>query len=147
MQQRYRAASGAGFWYKAAVSLRLQSYGPWAIVAGASEGLGAAFARALAAQGRNLVLVARRAPVLERLAQSLRESRKIDVRIACCDLGAPDMSRHLAAAIDGVEVGIGIYNAAHSFVGPFLDRPLEEALRVVDVNIRGPLQFVYAIAP
>ena len=129
------------------MSLQLQSYGPWAIVAGASEGLGAAFARALAADGINLVLVARRAPALESLARSLRESRKIEVRTVCCDLGAPDMAKHIATAVDGVEVGIGIYNAAHSYVGPLLDRPLEEALRVVDVNIRGPLQFIHAIAP
>jgi short-subunit dehydrogenase len=143
----YRTARGAGVWYKAAVSLQLQSYGPWAVVAGASEGLGAAFAQTLAAQGRNLVLIARRVPALEALAQSLRERHGIEVRTVCCDLGAPDMARSIAAAVDGVEIGIGIYNAAYSSVGPFLDRPLEEALRVVDVNIRGPLQFVHAIAP
>jgi uncharacterized protein len=129
------------------VSQRLQSYGPWAIVAGASEGLGAAFARALATQGINLVLVARRALVLESLARSLRERHDIEARNVCCDLGAPDLARHLATAIGDIEIGIGIYNAAYSFVGPLLARPLEEAVRVVDVNVRGPLQFVHAIAP
>ena len=117
------------------------------MVAGASEGLGAAFARSLAARGLHLILVARRAAVLEQVASQLRNSYDIQVRTLCCDLGSAEMAQALAASAAGLEVSLGVYNAAYSFVGPLLDRPVEEALRVVDVNIRGPLQFVHAIAP
>ncbi len=55
-------------------------YGPWAVIAGASEGLGAAYARALAARGLNLVLVARRRPALEALATQLAAEFGVEVR-------------------------------------------------------------------
>ncbi|MBI5536713.1 MAG: SDR family NAD(P)-dependent oxidoreductase [Deltaproteobacteria bacterium] len=123
------------------------SPGSWAVVAGSSEGLGAAFARALASHGFNLILLARRPQPLEALAAELREARSIETRAVPCDLGSPDMGQRLCEAMSGIEVELGVYNAAYSFVGPLLDKPLEEALRVVDVNIRGPLQFVHAVAP
>jgi short-subunit dehydrogenase len=48
---------------------------------------------------------------------------------------------------EDVEVGVGVYNAAYSFVAPLLSRPPQDALRVVDVNVRGPLLFVHQLAP
>ena len=64
----------------------LQSYGPWALVAGASEGLGAAYAEALARRGLNLVLVARRLELLQALAARLTEQCGINVRCLPLDL-------------------------------------------------------------
>jgi uncharacterized protein len=131
----------------ATVPSKLQSYGAWAVVAGASEGLGAAFAQALAARGLHLLLVARRAPELQAVAQRLQAAHQVEVRTLCADLGSPDAASQLAEAARDIDLGIGVYNAAFSCVGPFLDSPLEQALRVVDVNVRGPLQFVHAVAP
>jgi short-subunit dehydrogenase len=122
-------------------------YGPWAVIAGASEGLGAAFAEALAARGVHLVLLARREDVLNELAEKLRASHGITVRPLACDLADPAFARDLGAAIEGLEVGIAVYNAAYSFVGRLFDRPLAEALRVVDVNVRAPLVFLHALVP
>ncbi|HSP18942.1 MAG TPA: SDR family NAD(P)-dependent oxidoreductase, partial [Myxococcaceae bacterium] len=125
----------------------VERYGRWAVVAGASEGLGAAFAEALALRGMSLVLLARRADVLETLAADLRGRRAVEVRTLACDLADASFGARLAATCAELEVGLAVYNAAYSFVAPLLDRPLEDALRVVDVNVRGPLRFVHTLVP
>ena len=114
-------------------------YGPWALVAGASEGLGAAFATALAARGLNVILVARRAPVLEELAARLRAAHGVEARVAAIDLASPTLLDELRAVTADVEVGLLVYNAAYSKIGPFLDLSLDDKLKTLDVNCRGPL--------
>jgi short-subunit dehydrogenase len=114
-------------------------YGPWAVIAGASVGLGEAFARQLAARGMSLVLIARRQDALEGLASALRAAYNVDVRILAADLGRPDLLSFVQAATADLDVGLVVYNAAFSTIGAFLDRPLAEHLRVIDVNCRGPL--------
>jgi short-subunit dehydrogenase len=120
-------------------------YGPWAVVAGASEGLGAAFASALAARGVNLLLLARRAELLESVAAALRT--KVDVRTAAIDLGHADLPMALTDLTANLDIGLAIYNAAFAPVGEFAERPLDDLLRVVDVNIRAPLIFARTLAP
>ncbi len=122
-------------------------YGSVGVVAGASEGLGASFAASLAARGLDLVLVARRASVLEGLAAELRAAHHVRVTTVAADLADPAFSEALVRATHGLEVGIGVYNAAASFTGLLLDWPLGDALRVVDVNILGPLRFAHALLP
>lgn len=125
----------------------LERYGRWAVVAGASEGLGAAFAEAFAARGMGLVLLARRADVLETLAADLRARHGVEVRTLACDLADASFGVRLGETCADLEVGVAVYNAAYSFVAPLLDRPLDDALRVVDVNVRGPLRFVHTLVP
>jgi short-subunit dehydrogenase len=120
-------------------------YGPWALVAGASAGLGEAFARALAARGLRLLLVARRQEALEALAGRLRAAHGVEVATLAADLGSPDLPALLAPLLEGREVGLLVYNAAHSAIGPFLERPLAEQLRVLDVNCRGPLVLAHLL--
>ncbi len=122
-------------------------YGRWAIVAGASEGLGAAFATELAARGHDLVLVARRGAALAELAATLREAHRVQVVTLAVDLGTEAFGDALAHVLEGREIGVAVYNAAFSFVAPLLERPLDDALKTVDVNVRAPLRFVHAIAP
>ncbi|MFO0681897.1 MAG: SDR family NAD(P)-dependent oxidoreductase [Sandaracinus sp.] len=122
-------------------------YGPWALVAGASEGLGEAFARELAGRGLSLVLLARRGDRLEALASELGPKHGIHVRPVALDLAAPDLETALDAAIGGREIGLAVYNAAYAPIGPFVDRALDELLRIVDVNVRGPLVLARKVAP
>jgi len=124
-----------------------ERYGAVGVVAGASEGLGAAFATALAARGLDLVLVARRASVLDGLAAQLREAHGVGVTTVAVDLADPSFAEAIVGAVAGREVGVAVYNAAASFTGPLLDRPLADALHLVDVNIVGPLRFVHAMVP
>jgi short-subunit dehydrogenase len=116
-----------------------EQYGKYALVAGASEGLGAEFSRQLAARKLNLVMLARRKELLVSLADELRAQHGIDVRIATVDLAAPDLLEQVRAATAGLEVGLVVYNAALSLVGPFFSYSLADKLRIIDVNCRGPL--------
>jgi hypothetical protein len=121
-------------------------YGPVALVAGASEGIGAAFARQLAAAGLHLVLVARRAHPLEVLADELREAHGVDVRTLPCDLGEEAAADAIIEACRGSEIGLLVYNAAASSVGRFLDTPVATHLRAVHVNARGPVLLAHALS-
>ena len=114
-------------------------YGPWAVIAGASVGLGEAFARQLAGRGINLVLIARRQDALDSLAFDLRTTCRVDVRTVAADLARTDLLTFVQTATADIDVGLVVYNAAFSTIGAFLDRPLDEHLRVIDVNCRGPL--------
>jgi uncharacterized protein len=116
-----------------------ERYGPWALVAGASAGLGAAFAQQLAGRGLNLLLVARRADALDHLAAGLRAEHGVEVRTLATDLGRPDLGATAQELTAGLDVGLLVYNAAFSVIGPFLDHPVAEHLQVIDVNCRGPL--------
>jgi short-subunit dehydrogenase len=122
-------------------------YGPWAVVAGASEGLGAAFAEQLAARGLNLVLLARRADLLSQLSARLRAGNDVEIRAHACDLAQSDLASVLEDATKQLEVGVAIYNAAYAPVGDVLDHSIDDLLRVVDVNVRGPLLFARTLAP
>jgi uncharacterized protein len=73
-----------------------ENYGPWALVAGASVGLGAAYATELARRKLNLILVARHTEALETLAQRLRAAFSVDVRTVAADLGDPAIGERLA---------------------------------------------------
>ena len=121
-------------------------YGPWALVAGASEGLGAAWAEGLAARGLNLILVARRAEALEQTAREVRARHPVEVVPACFDLGAPELLSSLAPVLAGREVGLYVHNAASTAQGPFLSRPLDDQLKSLDVNCRASLTLAHHFA-
>jgi len=116
-----------------------EKYGPFALVAGASAGLGAAFAEELAARGLHLVLLARRAAVLEPLAERLVAAHGVTVKSVATDLGSSDLLAAVEEATRDLSIGLLVYNAATSLIGPFFEQSLEEKLRVNDVNCRGPL--------
>ncbi len=119
-----------------------QSYGPWALVAGASEGLGAAFAEALAVHGLNLVLVARRSALTQTLADRLSREYAIQVRTLSLDLANSAAANRIADETSDLDVGLLVYNAAYSAVGLFLERSLSDHLLEVDTNVRTPLALV-----
>src|SRR5689334_11414022 len=70
-------------------------YGPWALIAGGSEGIGEAFAFGAAARGLNLVLVARKPQTLEDVAGRIRKQHGVEVRTEALDLAAPDLASRL----------------------------------------------------
>jgi uncharacterized protein len=116
-----------------------QKYGPWALIAGGSEGVGASFANKLAAQGVNLVLIARKPEPLEQVAVQVRGTSNVQVRTASLDLTVPDILDRVRALTDDLEVGMLIYNAGVISPSSFLDRPLERNLRGVGLNITTPV--------
>ena len=122
-------------------------YGKWAVVAGASEGLGEAFAAALAARGMNVVMVARRGRILEAIGERLAAEHGIEVRCLELDLADTAFPRTLKEATRDLELGVLVYNAAFVPMGPFLDHDEDAIEQAVDVNVRGPLRLVRALAP
>jgi hypothetical protein len=113
-------------------------YGTWAVVAGASEGIGAAFARQLAAAGFSLVLVARRSEPLDMLAAELRATGR-DVETHAFDLGGPDIERELHAIAAAHPIGVVVWNAALSIMAPFVATSLADHHKMIDTNVRGPV--------
>jgi len=111
-----------------------KQYGPWALIAGGSEGLGASFARKLAQLGIHLVLVARRSEPLEKLAQEVAASG-VQVRTLSVDLKRSDVLERIRVVTDDIEIGLLIFNAGNldSMIGLFLDRAAEDSLAVVQV--------------
>jgi short-subunit dehydrogenase len=99
-----------------------ESYGPWALVAGASEGVGASVARSLGERGINVVLVSRRQSVLDEVAETVRSS----TRTVVLDLSEPEAASQLIRATDDLEIGLLVYNAgADPNMARFLDKPLD----------------------
>jgi len=118
-------------------------YGPWALVAGASEGLGAEFARQLARIGIHVAPVARRQGLLEDLAAGLERDHGVRTRAIAVDLAQPEAASVLRDKTSDLDVGLVVYNAAVSPIGPFLDQDLETKLRTIDVNCRTPLMMAH----
>lgn len=116
-----------------------RQYGPWAVVAGASEGIGRAFAHALAEKGLDLVLIARRAEPLEAEANLIRRRHRVGVETVSLDLGAPDLASRFEAAIADKDVGLLVYNACYSDIGEFLAMDMASKQKTLDVNCRGPV--------
>jgi len=114
-------------------------YGPWALIAGASEGIGRAFALELAARGLSLVLSARRDGPLLSLAREIEARFPVKARTLAVDLAEPDLLATLAPATRDIEVGLVVYNAAYAPIGSFLELELSQHERSIDVNCRGPL--------
>src|SRR3954453_19804677 len=99
----------------------LNKYGPWALVIGGSEGVGAAFARQLAADGFKLVLVARKPGPLEELAAELR-GKGAEVRVLSADLSKSDVLDRVRTVTDDIEIGLLVYNAgANNTRGNFIE--------------------------
>src|SRR3954452_9183252 len=101
------------------------TYGPWAVVLGASEGLGEAFARGVAARGLNVVVVARRSEPLQLVAEEIKGRHGVEARPVTIDLGSSGFLDDLRTVTDDLEIGLVIYNAATSYVGEFEDQTLE----------------------
>src|SRR3954451_13376812 len=120
----------------------LAKYGPWAVIAGGSEGVGAEFARMLAEDGFNLVLLARKAGPLEQTAQKCRELG-VQARTLSVDLvEAQSISRVVEATAD-LDVGLLIYNAGASTCNePFLEADLDDFRKVTDLNVTRMLELV-----
>jgi len=117
------------------------TYGPWGIVAGGSDGVGVAFAHGMASRGINVVLVARRIPVLEAAAEDIRTQHGVEVRTAALDLGAPGALAELEGVTSDLEVGLLVYNAgADARSVAFLDRDLGTHLELVRRNCTAVLE-------
>lgn len=117
-------------------------YGPWAVIAGGSEGVGAEFAVQLARAGLNLVLIARKPGPLEETAARCREIG-VEVRVESADLLDPQSVARICEGTADLEVGLLIYNAGASTCNElFLETDLREFQKVTDLNVTRMLELV-----
>ena len=124
-----------------------ERYGPWALIAGASMGIGAAFSHEAARRGLNVVMIARGAPLLEQVAEEVRQSHRVQVRILSADLADPAIGTIVDAATRDLEIGLFVYNAAVAPAGRFLDVDLDVQVRSVAVNCTTPVILCHLLAP
>jgi uncharacterized protein len=125
----------------------LTRYGPWAVVTGASSGIGRALAGELAAHGLHLVLVARRSAELEALAAALASRHGIQARALALDLAQPSAQAGLENATRELDVGLLVAASGFGSAGDFLDGDLDNELAMLDVNGRAVLGQTHHFAP
>lgn len=112
-----------------------EKYGPWAVIAGGSEGTGRSFARQIAEQGVSCVLVSRGGP-LEETAEDIRRDYGVEVVTAEVDLSALDAAEQIFAAVGDREVGLFINNAGADWQGErFLEEDIESWLQLSRINV------------
>jgi short-subunit dehydrogenase len=122
-------------------------YGPWALVAGASEGVGAAYARAMAERGLGVVLLARRQGALDEVAAAIRAETGVGTRAVAVDLSEHDAMAKIAVATAGLDIGMVLYCAgADPNYEPFLAHPVEIPLAMVHRNCITAMQVCHHFA-
>ncbi len=125
----------------------MRQYGPWAVITGASDGTGAAFARQLAGLGLNLVLIGRRLDALSKLAKALEEAHAIQTRTRSIDLYQPDSGAKVLAIAADLEIGLFVSNAgADTNNSLFLDAPLCAWQDLVQRNVLAVMEATYGFA-
>ncbi len=125
----------------------LKSYGNWALVTGASAGIGTAFARALARDGVNLVLVARRGDRLRALADELKKAHGVESRVIEQDLGRDGAAERVTEQVRDLEIGILINNAGFSNAGRFDRVPVDRHLEMIRVNCMAVAALTHLFLP
>jgi len=132
-QQRPQALSTQNGAKRMTVALDKKRFGPWALVTGASSGIGKEFAQQIAASGINVVLVARRADLLKGVGVELSKRYGVEHRVVVLDVSREDFIGLLASATNDLDIGLVVSNAGTGNPGEFLklDRQLHQAtLRV-----------------
>ncbi len=122
----------------------------WAIITGASAGIGVEFAKLCAKDGHNLILVARRKDRMESLAGELKkENSAIKVEVIAHDLSKPDAAEKLYAKIQAItpDVDILINNAGFGTSGAFPAPNIEKLIEMIDLNVRTLVALTGLILP
>ncbi len=120
-----------------------ERYGDWAIVTGASSGIGEEFAHQLAAQGINLILVARRIDRLETLAHTLETKHNITVKAIQADLSAEGFLDTITEATKDIEIGLLINNAGMNCEGHFYRGNIDRNTQMIRLNMEAPFILAY----
>ena len=120
-------------------------YGEWALVTGASAGIGAEFARWLARNGVSCALAARRADRLESLAEELRNTWGVETRVVAADLRTPEAAERLADAVSDLEIGMLVNNAGFGAAGLFESQDTEKLRDMVELHCTTPVVLTHRL--
>ena len=117
-----------------------EKYGPWGVITGASQGIGAEYARAMAEKGMNVVMVARSGEKMTKLAKELSEEHGVQVRVLPADLNTDDGVDRVKDGTKDLKVGLLVNNAGAWQMGSFLDQDIDQATDKVGLNFGAPLK-------
>jgi len=115
-----------------------QKYGDWALITGASSGIGKEFAKQLAQRGLNVVLVARRIDKLKQLADEIVKNYNVQAKIVQADLTKPDFLTKIKEVTNDLEIGLLVSNAGMMYIGNYFDNTPENEIKMIDLNIKAP---------
>ncbi len=127
--------------------IKTSEFGPWALVTGASSGIGLQLANRLAESGINLVLASRSETALRELARSLSEGHDVKTRVVGIDLAVEGAASALNDQTDDLDIGLVISNAGAGRPGAFLDRSLAELHRAVTLNAVSHVDMAHYFGP
>jgi hypothetical protein len=122
-------------------------YGQWAVITGATAGIGLEFARALAARGVSCVLAARRSDRLEALSAELSKAHGIETRTVAVDLADDDGPDFLADAVADIDVGLLVSNAGVGYAGRFEKQDLARLKQMVALNCTANVTLIHRMLP
>ncbi len=123
-----------------------EKFGPWAIVAGAAEGLGEAYSEALAKRNVNLVMVDNQITIMKELSQKLKKTYSIETIQLHLDLSEKGVVEKIMFATKNLDDRLLIYNAAYSLIKPFTEHTAEELDTFITINTRTQIQLVHAFS-
>ncbi|MCE5270995.1 SDR family NAD(P)-dependent oxidoreductase [bacterium] len=129
------------------MTYNLKRYGQWAMVTGASAGIGLEFARALAAEGLNLILVARRRDRLQSLAAELGERNGVQTLVLEQDLAAHGAVESLWAALGDTRIDLAVLNAGVGYYGSLVDQEEQALERMVTLNCTNTVLLARRLLP
>jgi uncharacterized protein len=124
-----------------------ERYGEWALITGASAGIGTAFARRLAREGMSCVVAARREDRLQTLARELSRDYQVPTRVVAVDLSAPDGADKLIDAVKDIEIGVLVNNAGVGYAGAFEKQDTERLRQLVQLNCVSPVVVTSRLLP
>jgi uncharacterized protein len=122
-------------------------YSGWALVTGASSGIGRSLTRGLASRGLDVVLVSNQAAELEVVATEIRDAFGVQARTCCVDLAQPDFLERVLASTSDIDVSVVINNASFGVVGDFGTRTLADYDTLIAVNVRAYVALTHAYLP
>lgn len=124
----------------------LQQYGPWALITGASDGIGKALADQIAAAGVNVALVARNEVKLRALAAELEDRHGVETAVLAADLTDPDAVAFVETATERLDIGLVVLAAGFGTTGTFLETSPAEEMALIAVNIAAVTRLSHTFA-
>lgn len=123
-----------------------KKYGPWALVTGAAQGIGRAYAEALAHRAVNVVMVDVQHDLLSQVSRQIAEASGVQIQPIALDLSKRDFIGALLEQTDHLSIGLVVCNAAAGQVGLFLDQNLDDLLLATEVNCNATLILTHTFA-
>lgn len=124
-----------------------EKYGPWALITGATSGIGLEFTKQLGKIGLNLVLVSRNKNLLDDMVRLMEKQYSVQVKTIAIDLTQEGFIEDIRKTTDDLNIGLLINNAGLWKLGDYLDITLKDELKMIDLNIKAPAVLTHHFAP